>query len=244
MFATLSGLVGYPQIQLEGISMDATAQVPTGTIANAVDPWWGGGEFIYAQASGAVLAMQACVLTASFDSTNKRWQYKATAVPNTANTGKSLCVSQCAVTDTYFSWFMLSGLTPVNCNASVAADTACGVAAAGQLGAIGNGKQIVNARVVAAASTTVAKAGCTGASGSAFVDVPDTDGWFPGVYISGTGIAAGAYVVSIDPGGRRVKLSGNNTASVNGTLTATYNNATIYYNVLHMDRAFVQGQIV
>ena len=104
-------------------------------------------------------------------------------------------------------------------------------------------KQVLNARIIAAGATTVAKASCTGNSGSNRLVIPNADGWFCGVYLSGTGIAAATTVTDIDPSGTVVTLSANMTAAVNGTVTATYNNATVYYNVAHLNLPFAQGAI-
>jgi hypothetical protein len=133
-------------------------------------------------------------------------------------------------------------MTPVDCNASVAADTTFGIAAAGQGGANTAGKQILNARVMIAAAATVAKAGVAN-SGSNKLQVSGADGWFIGAYLSGTGIAAGTTITDIDPSGTQVTLSAVTTAAVNSTVTATYNNATIFYNVAHLNRPFAQGAI-
>ena len=75
------------------------------------------------------------------------------------------------------------------------------------------------------------------------LQVPNSDGWFVGAYLSGTGIAAATTVSSIDPSGRFVTLSVVTTAAVSGSVTATYNNATIFYNVAHLNRPFAQGAI-
>jgi hypothetical protein len=115
--------------------------------------------------------------------------------------------------------------------------------AAGQLGANSAGKQIVNARVVAPATTTVVKANSVANSGSNRLQVTNSDGWFIGAYLSGTGIAAGTTITDISPDGTQVTLSAATTAAVNGSVTATYNNATIFYNVLHINRPFAQGAI-
>ena len=103
---------------------------------------------------------------------------------------------------------------------------------------------MLNARSILAATTTSAKTNCTANSGSTQLIVPNADGWFCGVYLSGTGIAALTVVTDIAPDGRTVTLSVATTAAVTGTVTATYNNATVFYNVAHLNRPFAQGQIV
>lgn len=214
-----------------------------GTIATAVNDWWGGAEFIYARAAGTIRAMGLCVINATFNAGESRYRYDVTEVPNTANLGQSLCVAMSGMATGDFGWFAISGLLPVNGTATVAANTALGITAAGQVGANTAGKQLLNARVAAPATTTVAKTLCTAANASRQLTVPNADGWFVGVYLSGTGIAAGTTVVSVDPARRIVTLSADTTARVNGTVTATYNNATIFYNVAHMNRPFAQGAI-
>lgn len=242
-FATLPGVLGASQINLSGLVAETTAREQPGLIVTGIDNWWGTGEFIYAKANGSIRTMGLCVLTPAFSSSLNSWEFLATEVPNTANLGRMLCVSQLALSSGQYSWFMISGLTPINGSASVAADTAFGIAAAGQIGAIANGKQVLNARVAVAATATVAKSNCTADSGSTTLNVANTDGWFPGIYLSGTGIAALTIVNSIAPGGRAVTLSVATTAAVSGTVTGTYNNATIYYNIAHLNRPFAQGQV-
>lgn len=240
-YALTDGTVGFKQLTPYNLS-DTTARHLPGRIAQAVDPYWGGGEFIYVKAGGSIRQFGIVVITPSIASGQA--VYTATEVPNTANLGRMVGIATVSAASGDYLWVQIGGLTPVNCSASVAADTAFGIAAAGQGGAIANGKQLVNARVMIAAAATVAKAGCTANSGSTKLRVPNADGWFAGAYLSGTGIAAATTVSDIDPSGTVVTLSAATTAAVAGTVTATYNNATVYYNVAHINRPFAQGQVV
>ena len=244
MFAPQIPVVGLSQmLPLGGGVSDTTPSLPPGTIIGAVDPWWGAGEFIYARASGAIRQKGLCHLVPAFDSTLNSWRFDAVEAANTAGMGRMLCVAMLALADTKYGWFQIAGITPVNCSASVAADTAFAITATGQGGALGNGKQVLNGRIVAAGSTTVAKTNCSAPAGAYYIDVPNADGWFPGVYLSGTGVGSGAKVVSIDAANRRVTVDVVSSAAIAGTVTATYNNATIYYNVAHINRPFAQGQV-
>lgn len=222
---------------------DTTQREGLGSIVTAVDAVWGGIEVIYARASASIRQAGLCTLQATWDTTLNTWRVDAAEVANTANLGRNLCVSLAAMTAGQFGWFAISGNVPVNSNASVAAGTTFGIAAAGQAGANTAGKQVLNAVISAAASTTFAKANCSAPSGSLFLQVPNSDGWFPGVYLSGTGIAAGTTVVAIDPANRTITLSAATTAAVTGTVTATYNNGTVFYNVAQLSRPFAQGAI-
>lgn len=229
---------------------DTVARHQTGLMVDGTNSWWGGCRVIYAKAGGSIRQYGLCVLTPAFNSSQGTesnpyipgWETVATEVPNTANLGRSLAVAMAAMSSGQFGWFMLSGVTPVNCTASVAADTTFGIAAAGQGGANSAGKQVLGGRVVAAATTTVVKSGVAPAN-STVLTVSNSDGWFPGVFLSGTGIATGTTVSSVSSDGRSVVLSAATTAAVNGSVTATYNNATIFYNVAHINHPIAQGAI-
>jgi hypothetical protein len=244
MFSTLAPKIGNQPISFSGLTVNTTPVELPGTIVPALDNWWGAGEFIYVRAAGAIPMFNLITITPVFDSTLKSYRYDAVVAPNTANLGRMLAVAVKTMASGDYGWAQISGLTPVSCGASVAADTAFGITAAGQGGAIANGKQILNARVMVAAAATVAKANCQSIGGlSTTLQVPDSDGWFVGAYLSGTGVAAATIVSSIDPSGRFVTMNNAATAVINGTVTATYNNATIYYNVAHLNRPFAQGQV-
>jgi len=213
----------------------------SGLYLSAVDPYWGGAEFVYCRATASIRQFGLVRIVPTLV-TATGWRYDATEVGNTANLGDMIAVCTTSATVGQYFWAQISGVVPVNCNASVTADTAFGIAAAGQGGANSAGKQILNARIIAAATTTVAHTG-TANSGSTALLVDSVDGWFIGAYLSGTGIAASTVVVDIGPGGKSVTLNNATTAAVNGTVTATYNNGTVYYNVAHINRPFAQGAI-
>lgn len=244
-FSVIDSVVGNPQISLSGLTNDTTAgRMQPGQILTASDNWWGTGEFIFARAAASIRAFGLCTLLPVFDATLNAYRFDAVEVANTANLGQMLCVSQQALTVGQYSWFMVSGLTPVNGTATVAAGATYGITAAGQVGANSVGKQVVNSRISAAATTTVAKVGANASNGVTVLQVPSSDGWFVGAYLSGTGIQAGTTIASIDPSGRYVTLSvATNAAIVGGTITATYNNGIVFYNVAHLNRSFAQGAI-
>ena len=239
-YAVTSGIIGQPQLTPFNLP-DSVERTSPGIVVDAVDPYWGGGEFIYCKAGGTIRQFGLVVLTPAVS--GGKMTYVATEVPNTTILGRMVGVAMVPAASGNFFWVQIGGIVPVNCNASVAADTTFAIAAAGQGGALAAGKQIVNARVVIAASQTVAKTNCTANSGSTRLLVPSADGWFAGAYLSGTGIAATTTVTDIDPSGTIVTLSLATTAAVAGTVTATYNNATVYYNVAHINRPFAQGAI-
>lgn len=243
-FSGIPSVIGFPQIQLNGQNAELTPLREQGFLLSAVDPYWGGGEFVYARASAAIRAFGLCVLLPVFDSALGKLRYDAVEVANTANLGQALCVSQQALTTGQYSWFMIAGCTPVNGTATVTAGTTVGITGAGQIGANSAGKQLIGVRSALAATTTVVKAGCVANNAVTQLAVPNTDGWFVGAFLSGTGIAATTTITQIDPSGRFVTLSlATNAAISGGSITATYNNATIFYNVVHMNRPYAQGAI-
>lgn len=241
-YSAVDAIVGHTQINVHGLPVDAApGRLQPGMLMTATDNWWGTGEFLYARAAGTVRAFGIVVLTPVFDTALNSWRFDISEAPNTANLGRMVGISRQALTLDQYGWVQVTGITPVNCVANIAADSPIALAAAGQGGVDAVGKQILNARVVGASTTTVVKSGASANSGQQFITVADASGWFQGVALSGTGIAAGTKVTAIDASGRQVSLSAVTTAQLTGGVTATYNDATIFYNVVHLNRAALEG---
>lgn len=238
-YANSYGVVGNQQVALFGLP-DTTARAVPGQIIQATDNYWGGGEFLYAKANGVIPMAATCTIVATVAS--GQVVYTASPVANTANLATSVYVAMTPMTAGQFGWFCIQGFVPVASGASVAADTSLGITAAGILGAVAAGKQILGLRNMLPATTTVVKAGSAN-SGSKLLTVSSADGWFIGAFLSGTGIAASTLIVDIDPSGTQVTLNNATTAAVNGNVTATYNNAAIFYNVALINRPHAQGAI-
>jgi hypothetical protein len=228
--------------------------VPPGLIVEAEDPVWGPGEFIYARANGTIRLYGLCVLTEVWDSTNKVFTYNMTEAPTTTLLARSLYVAQGtgagvasavnAFTVGQYGWFLTTGRTPINGSATIAAATTFGHNAAGQATANAISVQVVNATTITPATQTVLSAATAyGASGDFRIGVASVAGFFPGVYVSGTGVGASAIVTAVDPINNVLTVNVANSAQVTGNVTATYNNATIFYNVHSLNRAFAQGAI-
>lgn len=226
---------------------DTTQRHPLGSVITYNDPYWGGGEAIYLQMPVSTALQSGTVL--AYDTATS---FVASAVPNTANLGKSVAVLMNYVasnTAAQYAWCQTSGQSPVYATASVAADTAFGITAAGQVGAVANGKQILNARITKAATTTVTKANTQTMNGSNIIRPQNTDGLFVGCPISGTGIPASTYIGAIGPQHAiamttsDLATAANATATGSITLTGTYNDSTKFWNVATYDRPFAQGQV-
>lgn len=250
-FRILSPLVGVQHIDQCTVPDTTSRLLGSGGVTAASDPYWGGGEFVYCYFTAAVRAKGLVQFQPAFDATNNRWRFEAQELANTANLGRPVGVAVMPAAIGTFGWVQISGTTPVNSNAAVAANTPIGVAATGQVGANSAGKQINSALTSAQATSSaitvvkpsISSAYQAGTTGSALIAVTNTDGWFVGGFVSGTGIAAGATVTAIDTAEQIVTLSAVNTATVTGNITFTYNNATIFFNVIVLDRPQLQGAI-
>lgn len=242
MYASFSGIVGSQPAGFRNLAQDTSVRMEQGMILNAVSNYWGSAELQWGRATAAIRAQGLCTIQPVFDTALGSWRYDMTEAAATGNTGRPLAVAMGSFTTGQYGWFMISGVTPVNCNAAVAAGTTFGLAAVGQGGANVAGRQVLGGVITGVSSTTVVKTQCQAPVGSNQLQVGNSEGWFVGAFLSGTGIAAGTTVAGIDPSGRIVTLSAATTAVV-GTVTATYNNATIFYNVAHINRPTLQGAI-
>jgi len=229
-----SGIIGM-QVASLWMDPDTTQRQSLGFEVDVVDEYWGGGRLIYGLSNDTILLGSVCQWDATFTFTR---------IPNTANLGRPVAIALSAAPAGEYAWFMRAGRWLARSGASVAADASIGITNTGVLGANSAGKQILNCRVVAAATTTVVKT-ANGQSGSTILYVPSgLDGWFVGIALSGTGVAASTVVTSISADNKTVVLNNALTAQINGgSITGTYNDATNFFNVLAVDNAFAQGAI-
>ena len=213
-----------------------------GQTLSVVDPFYGGQELVYLAIPVSTALNVGHVVT--WDVNNN-----IIPIPNTANLGfpVAFCLNKVAsdAANVQYGWFIIEGQALAWSNASVAAAAAIGIVAAGQLGANSAGKQILNARVAAAATTTVAKANTQTQSGSTIIRTSQagTDGWFVGMAMTGTGIAASSVITAIDTDNRTVTLNNAATATGSVTVTGTRNDATNFWNLVVVDRPLSQGAI-
>lgn len=219
---------------------DTTQRHPIGSIITYNDPYFGGGEAIYLSMPTSTALRVGQVL--AYDTASS---FAATSVANTTLLGKSVAFLMNAVASSasvQYAWAVISGQCPAYSSASVAANTAFGIVAAGQVGALATGKAIENARVTLPATTTVVKANTVTQNGSPVIKVQTTDGWFIGVSVSGTGITT-SLITGIDPDNRTVTLASNSSATGAVSATGTYNDATTFFNIVTCNRPFAQGPI-
>lgn len=220
--------------------VDTTQRWPLGTRARAIAADvsstantlnGGGGDFIYCKSAAAT----PCGTPVTFDSLG----WVATAVTNTAGLGRAAGIAANRFTAAdQFGWVQLSGQAPVVTNGTFAAGAQVYIQAAGVLSTTqANGKQLNGAWSIIAAAAAITKTVQT-TNGATQLLVPNIDGLFCGLAVSGTGIAAST-IIDIDPGGKFVVLSAAMTA--NGTVTGTFTYTNL--GAIMMNNPFYQGQV-
>jgi hypothetical protein len=237
--ATLVPVIGAPAAGNFFVP-DSTQRLPLGATLQVTDPYFGGQELMYVSFPPSTALKVGHVVVV--DSANS-----ATAVPNTANLGQPVAFVLNAVPSVaavQYGWVVVGGRCLALSGASVAANAAIGITAAGSLGAVANGKQILGAKVQVAATGTITKANTQTQNGSTTLKVTaGTDGMFVGQAITGTGVGASAVVSSIDPDNKTVVVSVASTATGSVTITGTNNDSTSYWNTLQVQRPHAQGQV-
>ena len=216
---------------------DTIQRFALGTKVQAVDPFWGWGEFVYGKASGAITPRLLCVFDELF---------QAVGVPNTANQGFPCCVAMGSMATATFGWFMVAGLTPIKAGATVAADVSVGITGVGQIGAFAAGKQLVNARNRIAQTGTKVLTNVQTTNGSGVIVTNGYDGWYLGIAITGTGIPASSVAAKLDPDGRSVTLGSvvgtfDKTCTATGSISATGTHTG--FSICLIAYPFAQGQI-
>lgn len=219
---------------------DTTQRHPLGHRLTSFDTYYGSGEYIYLLNGASALPSGTVV----------QWDkdFVAAANPATANTGAPVAFTgqNPSIPAASYFWAQVTGKLPVLSATSVAALTPIGIHAstAGSLNTLGNGRQLLNANVVLAASGTIAKTAQT-TNGSSVIRVSDASGWFQGLPISGTGIPASTIVGLVAPDNKTVTMyqSGGTTlqtATATGSVTVT--GTLTGYVLIDAQNAFVQGQ--
>lgn len=235
-----SRFIGYPPIE-NVVPVPASPPfglpISPGFIVTAEDPVWGPGEFIFARAGAGIRLAGLCQFLPVWDATNKVFTHNMIESTATANASRSyyIYVGNTALTTGQYGWFMTSGRYPVNSTSSIAADTQFSHGA-GQAVVAAATTGVDAGIVVTPATQTVVSASVSGVSGSNQIFLASTAGFFPGAYISGTGVGAAAICSFVDPLGRYILVTVVNSAAVTGNVTATYNNATIFFNVVDCNR--------
>lgn len=230
-----TSIVNFPLIGSQLLSNsyipDTVQRHPLGTILEANDPFYGGGEYIYLK-SGA--SSNAAFLF--------NWDSNFTTVVNpvTANVGRPIATSLIPTIINTYQWYQIAGQAPLISDNSIASGTAIGISTTnpGRAATVSAGRQILSAISVGASTTTIIKTGTT-VTGSTAIKLPNLDGLFQGLAVSGTGIPGGTTLSSIDFDSSTGTLSAAATAS--GIMTATF--TFTGYILAEFNRWLLQGQI-
>lgn len=218
-------------------ALSTTAVAPIGYIAQAIEPQLGFGEFIYLPGVASVAAgdlvqydLLAPATTRGSFTANNSWPIAVAMAPCVAGN---------------FGWFQISGMAICANNATAAVNSnAFHVAAAATLSSTAvAGRQILGAVIRTANGSTFTKT-CTTRLGSNILQVPNLDGLFVGLPISGTGIPGGTTIaagVDSQPflNANQILMSANATAD--GTVTVTFTRTN--FSVVAIQRPVGQGQI-
>lgn len=236
MFAAITPFAGTQPFN-DWFVPDTVQRHPLGTTVMAVDPFWGTGEFIYVKSNDAILKGSLVAWDEA---------YLGTLLPSTTLQGFPFGVAMAPIPSLSFGWLQLSGRCVYKTNATVAADVAVAVAAAGIAGTLATGKQLVNVRNRISATGTVTVTVSTQNSSSTLLAQKGYDGFFIGMALSGTGIPASTFVAALDSDGRRIYMGSvigtiDKTATATGsiTLTGTYTG----FGGAIINRPFAQGAI-
>jgi len=219
---------------------DTTQRNQLGIEVAGVDPYWGHGVFMYIKSNDAILKGSLVMWDESFN---------GALLPSTAGQGFPFGVAMAPMASGTYGWIQIAGRAVYKTNATVSADTAIAVAAAGIAGTLANGKQLLGVRNRVAATGTVTGTAQT-YNGSNVLYFPNGyDGFFLGITVTGTGINGSTTVVAaLDPDGKRVYVGSaigtasgrNSTATGLVTITGTYTG----FGSGVINRPFAQGQVV
>jgi hypothetical protein len=229
--ATTLGVGNQPILDI--FTPDTTQRHVLGKTMWADDPYLGGGCFIYAKAVAAYAV--GIVVTISDLGV-------ATAVPNTAGLGVCLAVARNNFAINTYGWFQVVGVCPLAATATVTAGNPFAISGAGTVGALANGKQILNAISVASQTGSIAKTATlvsVAAGQTKTLIVKNMEGLWVGQAVSGTGIGASAVITALDPNGHKVTVDVASTATGSVTVTFTYTG----FHLCRIQFPFAQGQV-
>lgn len=227
-----------PQHVIQPIqAISATQLMPIGTIARAFEPQLGWGEFIYLPgvASMAVGDLVQYDLLAPL----------TTRGSFTANRSAPIAVAMAPTVANNYGWFQITGTAICRNNGTAAVDSnAFHVASATTLSSTAvAGRQILGAVIRAANGSTFTKT-CQTTLGSAVLRVPNLDGLFVDLPISGTGIPGSTVVaagVDSQPFLNSNEILMNNAATATGNVTITFTRTN--FSPVLVQRPVGQGQI-
>src|SRR6185369_12772892 len=124
MFSPVTPVAGVQPFN-DWFAPDTTQRQQLGLRVVAVDPFWGLGTFMYIKSNDAILKGSLVMWDES---------YNGALLPSTALQGFPFGVAMAPMASGTYGWVQLEGRAVYKTNATVAADTAIAVAAAGIAG--------------------------------------------------------------------------------------------------------------
>jgi len=221
MFAPVTPFAGANPFN-DWFEPDTIQRNPLGLRVVAECPFYGYGTFIYVKSNDAILKGSIVEIDESM---------LATLYPNTANLGRPFGVAVAPMPSGDFGWVQVEGVAVYRTNATVAADAAIGIAAAGILGTNSAGKQALGVRNRKSATATISLTNTNTQSGSGKLFRASGyellgGGAFLGMALSGTGIPGSTVVAGLDPDGKTIYMGSaigtfDRTATATGLVTVT-----------------------
>lgn len=218
-------------------AVSSTPLAPIGLVAHAVEPQLGFGEFIYLPGA-ASMAVGNLIQWDQLAGTVTRGSF-------TANQAAPIASAMALIdATTKWGWYQVLGMAICLNNATAAVGNVFHVASAVTLSSTAvAGRQILGAINRTANGSTFTKV-CTTRIGSDVLRVPNLDGLFVGLPVSGTGIPGGTTIAAGVDGqpflnSNEILLSA--AATANGTVTVTFTRTN--YSVVLFNRPCGQGQI-
>lgn len=212
----LSPSVYGSQPTAEFFNPDLVQRHQAGMRVSGIDPYWGGGDFVYGMAAGTQEAGSVCIASDIWTMSD----YPIT----TANLGFPVFIALHAMTASEWGWYQVSGMAVLSASASVAVDTPVGLTTAGQVGAATAGRNLLGYRNRLPSSTIVAKPARV-VAGSPVVKLTsgNVSGWFHGItLVNGGAFTAGTTLIAFNQNQREVTASTNGLSSGFFTISGTY----------------------
>lgn len=199
--------------------------MPLGRIVQAYEPLLGAGEFIYLPG----VASTAVGNVVTYDLATSGGVGSTTRYVASANAGHSLAVAMSATVASTWGWYQIGGQGIALSNATHATGVVNSVGTSTVTSSATTGMSWQGTRIIVAGNSTFTKT-CTSRNGSTLLIVPDFNGLFVGLGVSGTGlttttIAAGSNggpnAQGGTPGGSGV-INLAAAATADGTVTVTF----------------------
>lgn len=237
---------------LDFSTSDDTAKFNRGTYMQAANtdyetttsvPNWGVAELIYVANTGIAL------LPGTLVTIDKNFRITITAAAaSVINTGQpvAVTVTNFAVGSTteQYGWVLRAGTCPVQYSVAATAGAMFAGTSGRATPTAAAGGQILNAICQIAAVGSFTRTGKT-LTGSSLVTFANTNGMYPGLAISGTGIPVSSVVSAVLTDGTTVSIGSAVgtlvTATASGSVTCTMTHTG--FGICRLDRAFIQGQI-